>query len=168
MKIFETNKNESSRTKWARRLFNIWPCIFCSGGKVTFIAEDFTELHVQIKLGIRTRNRVGTVYGGSIYSSIDPHYMIMFMEILGKNYVVWDKGATIKFIRPITHKAKCRFLIDDATIQEVKQIINEKKEHTFEFPLYYEDDKGNKLVAFNKSVYIADKEFYKKKIKSRA
>jgi hypothetical protein len=23
------------------------------------------------------------------------------MEVLGKEYVVWDKGATIKFVRPI-------------------------------------------------------------------
>ena len=54
-----------------RRAFNFWPCIFCSGGKVTFIAGDFKELHVSLKLGIRTRNRVGTVYGGSIYSSVN-------------------------------------------------------------------------------------------------
>jgi hypothetical protein len=73
--LFETDKKESSRSAWMRRAFNFWPCIFCSGGKVTFIAGDFKELHVRLRLGIRTRNRVGTVYGGSIYSSVDPYYM---------------------------------------------------------------------------------------------
>ena len=151
-----------------RYAFNIWPCIMCSGGKVTFIAGDFTELHVQIKLGIRTRNRVGTVYGGSLYSSIDPYFMMMFMEILGKNFVVWDKGATIKFIRPVTDKARCRFLVDSTLVETVVDAVKKHGEYTFELPLYYESFKGEKLVAFTKSVYVADKAFYKEKMKKRS
>lgn len=163
MKLYETAKTESGKTRRMRFFFNYWPCIWCSGGKVEFIAADFKELHVSIKLNIRTRNRVGTVYGGSIYSSVDPYFMLMLMEILGKNYVVWDKAASVKFVRPIIEKVKCRFLISDDLVEEVKRKIHEQGEYTFELPLKYKDEKGGVYALFNKTVYAADKQFYKNK-----
>ncbi len=167
MKLFDTEKTESRRSRNMRWLFNWWPCIFCSGGKVEFIAGDFRELHVSLKLGIRTRNRVGTVYGGSIYSSIDPYFMLLFMEVLGKDYVVWDKAASMKFVRPITGRVKCRFLITDEQVEEVKQKIAQNGEHTLELPLQYVDDDGNVYAVFTKTTYMADKNFYKQKLEQR-
>jgi acyl-coenzyme A thioesterase PaaI-like protein len=165
--LFETNKKESSRSAWMRRAFNFWPCIFCSGGKVTFIAGDYKELHVSLKLGIRTRNRVGTVYGGSIYSSVDPYYMLLFMEILGKDYVVWDKAASVKFVRPIATKVKCRFLITNELVEHVKQQISLNNEYSFDLPLEFIDDDGKVYATFTKSIYAANKNFYKEKLKKR-
>ena len=122
---------------------------------------------MQLSLNWRTRNRVGTVYGGSIYSSVDPYYMLLLMEILGKKYVVWDKAASFKFIRPITGKVKCRFLITEEDIEKIKATIADKSEFTFDFPLQYEDEAGKVYAIFNKSVYVADKSFYKEKITKR-
>lgn len=163
-KLFPTDKNESSRSRKLRWAFNFWPCIWCTGSTVEFIAGDYKELHVSLKLNIRTRNRVGTVYGGSIYSSVDPYFMLLLMEVLGKNYVVWDKGASMKFIRPIVEKVKCRFLITDALVEEIKQKITENGEYSFELPIQYEDEQGQVYATFTKVVYAADKAFYKKKI----
>ena len=167
MKQYATEKTESSRSRQMRWAFNFWPCIWCTGSRVEFIAGDFKELHVSIKLNIRTRNRVGTVYGGSIYSSVDPYFMLLFMEILGRDYVVWDKGASMKFVRPIVDKVKCRFLITDELIAEVKQKVAENGEYTFDLPLKYEDDNGTVYATFTKQVYAAGKDFYKKKVAAR-
>lgn len=167
MKQYATEKTESSRSRQMRWAFNFWPCIWCTGSRVEFIAGDFKELHVSIKLNIRTRNRVGTVYGGSIYSSVDPYFMLLFMEILGRDYVVWDKGASMKFVRPIVEKVKCRFLITDELIAEVKQKVAENGEYTFDLPLKYEDDNGTVYATFTKQVYAAGKDFYKKKVAAR-
>lgn len=167
MKQFQTTKTESSKSRKIRWGMNIWPCIWCTGGKVDFIAGDFKELHVSIKRNIRTWNRVGTVYGGSIYSSVDPYFMLMLLEILGKDYVVWDKGASMKFVRPIIEKVKCRFLIDDETIATIKQKVSEDGQYTFELPLKYEDDNGTVYAVFHKTVYAASKEFYKNKVAAR-
>lgn len=167
MKLYETAKAESRQTAIMRWGFNFWPCIWCTGSKVRFIAADHSEMHISLKLNIRTRNRVGTVFGGSIYSSVDPYFMLMFMQILGKDYVVWDKAASVKFVRPIIDPVKCRFLITDELIKEVKQKIKELGEYTFDLPLKYEDDKGNIYAVFNKTVYTASKEFYKQKLAAR-
>lgn len=167
MKQFETTKTESWKSRKIRFGMNIWPCIWCAGGKINFISGDFKELHVSIKRNIRTWNRVGTVYGGSIYSSVDPFFMLMLMEILGKDYIVWDKGASVKFVRPIIEKVKCRFLIDETTIETIKQKVKDEGEYSFELPLKYEDEAGTVYAVFNKTMYAAGKEFYKKKVRSR-
>jgi len=168
MKQYTTDKTESSRSRKMRWAFNFWPCIWCTGGKVEFIAGDYKELHVSLKLNIRTRNRVGTVYGGSIYSSVDPYFMLLFMEVLGKNYVVWDKGASMKFVKPIIDKVKCRFLISNELVADVKSQVELRGEYSFDLPLHYEDDNGKVYATFSKSVYVASKEVYKKKLADKA
>ena len=167
MKQYETTKTESGKSAMMRRSFNFWPCIWCSGGRVEFIAGDYHELHVSIKLNIRTRNRVGTVYGGSIYSSVDPYFMLMFMQILGKDFVVWDKAASVKFVRPIVNKVKCRFLVTEELVEEVKHKVAALGEYTFELPLKYEDEAGVVYAVFTKTVYAASKDFYKKKMAAK-
>ena len=167
MKLFSTHRKESFQTRWLRWKYNLWPCIFCSGGKVTFIASDFMEVHVSLSLNLRTMNRVGTIFGGSIYSSIDPHFMLMLMRILGKNYVVWDKEAHIRFVRPATGKMKCRFILQDSLIGEIRQHIAQKGEYVFDLPLRFEDESGKIYAAFTKTMYVADKAFYNQKLQHR-
>jgi hypothetical protein len=94
--------------------------------------------------------------------------MLMFMQILGRDFVVWDKGATVKFIRPITGEVRCRFLITDELIAKVKTEISANGQYVFELPLQYEDDKGVVYATFTKVVYAASKEHYKKKTASSA
>ncbi len=167
MKLYDTSKKESRNSVLMRWAFNFWPCIWCTGSKIQFIAADYREMHVSLKLNIRTRNRVGTVFGGSIYSSVDPHFMLMFMQILGNDYVVWDKAATVKFVKPITDRVKCRFWIPDETVNEVKQKIADQGEYTFDLPLKYEDESGAVYAVFTKTVYAASKAFYKKKMQAK-
>ncbi|MFN8310035.1 MAG: DUF4442 domain-containing protein [Chitinophagales bacterium] len=162
-KIFETAAVESRRSKWMRRIFNLWPCIWCTGSRVTFIDGNFRELHVKLDLNWRTKNRVGTVFGGSIYSSIDPYFMLLLMEILGKEYVVWDKACSFKFVKPITGTVKCRFLISDDVIRKIKDEVAANGQYIFDLPLQYEDEEGKVYAVFTKTTYVASKNYYRNK-----
>ena len=84
---------ESFRTFLSRLRFNAWPCYRGTGGRVTFIAGDWSEVRVRLPLSWRTRNYVGTIFGGSIYGAVDPFYMIMLIHNLGPEYLVWVKAA---------------------------------------------------------------------------
>ena len=79
---------ESFRTRIDRLKFNFFPAYRGTGGRVTYISHDFREMRVKIPLNWRTRNYVGTIYGGSMYSAIDPIYMLMLIKNLGPDYVV--------------------------------------------------------------------------------
>ena len=68
--------------------FNFFPAYRGTGARVTYISGDFREVRVELPLNWRTRNYVGTIFGGSVYGAVDPHYMIMLIKILGKGYVV--------------------------------------------------------------------------------
>src|SRR5260370_10805331 len=107
---------ETWRTRTQRWLFNWFAAYRGTGGRVAYIAADWSEVRVRVPLSWRTRNYVGTIFGGSMYGAIDPVYMLMLMKVLGPEYIVWDKAATIRFRRPGREQllAVCRVSPDDA------------------------------------------------------
>jgi len=100
--------------------FNLFPAYRGTGARVTYIANDFREVRVRLPLSWRTRNAVGTIFGGSMYGAVDPIYMIMLMAILGRDYVVWDKAATIRFRKPGQTTLTATFTIDDAELDAIR------------------------------------------------
>lgn len=151
-----------------RFLVNLWPCIWSTGGRVIYLAEDFTKLTVRLKLKIRTRNVVGTIFGGSMYASTDPMYMLMLMELLGKNYIVWDKGCTIRFKKPAKKPIYANFEITPEMLRDVKDNVAANGEYTFTWQIFYKDKEGSIYAEFDKVMYAATKEFYKQKLKAKA
>ena len=55
------------------------------------------------------RNFVGTHFGGSLYSMCDPFFVLILSAALGRDYVVWDKAAAIRFLRPGRGTVKATF-----------------------------------------------------------
>lgn len=110
---------ESLRTKLARWGFNVFPAYLGTGARVTYIAADYREIRVELPLSWRTRNYVGTIFGGSIYAAVDPVYMIMLIKNLGPDYVVWDKGATVRFRKPARTTLHARFLLSPEELDDI-------------------------------------------------
>lgn len=154
---------ESFKTKRMRWLFNFFPAYRGTGAKVTYIDETYQELRVRLPLSLRTRNYVGTIYGGSMYGSIDPMYMLMLMKILGKDYVVWDKAATIRFRRPGRTTLTATFIITEEEIARIKKDVHEKGEIDHQFRVDLVDLRGRTHAEIDKTIYIATKEHYKSK-----
>ena len=109
----------SRRLRWA---FNLYPAYRGTGGRVTYIASDFREIRVKLPHSLRTRNYVGTIFGGSMYGCVDPMYMIMLIRILGREYVVWDKSATIRFRKPGKSTLFATFRLDDAELDTIRDL----------------------------------------------
>lgn len=124
---------ESWRTRLARWGFNFFPAYGGTGGRITYIAGDWREIHVRVPLSWRTRNYVGTIYGGSMYGAVDPVYMIMLIKLLGPGYVVWDKAATIRFRRPGRSTLHARFEVTTDVEAEIRAELErvEELERTF-------------------------------------
>jgi hypothetical protein len=150
-----------------RHLLNLWPCIRGTGARITYLAPDYTELHVHLPLNWRTRNRVGTIFGGSMYASVDPFYMIMLMETLGPKYVVWDKAAAIRFRKPGRSTLKAVFKLTPDLLAWIRRIVESEGEHTFDLPLALTDAEGVVHAEITKTLYVATKDFYRRKVDSR-
>lgn len=150
-----------------RFVVNLWPCIRGGRGRVIFIAEDFSRLVVRLKLSWRTRNIMGTIFGGSMYASTDPFYMLMLMEILGKDYVVWDKGCTIRFKRPAKKTIEAEFLITPQMLDDLKSSVAKNGETTVTWTIAYKDAEGLTYAEFDKVLYVASKSVYEEKLRVR-
>ena len=148
---------ESFATKVDRWKFNIFPAYRGSGARVLYIAEDYREMRVKVPLNWRTRNYVGTIFGGSMYAGIDPIYMLMLIKILGKNYVVWDKAATIRFKRPGKETLFADFLLTDEELDEIRVILETQKSVHRIYKVELKDKNGKVHCLIEKTLYIAKK-----------
>ncbi|TCJ14813.1 DUF4442 domain-containing protein [Rubrobacter taiwanensis] len=112
---------ESLRTRLFRAAMNLYPAYRGTGGRVVRISADWREVLVKLPLGWRTRNYMGTIFGGSIYAAVDPFYALMLMKNLGEEeYVVWDKAASIRFRRPGRETLYARFALGEEEIEEIR------------------------------------------------
>jgi len=80
-----------------RLRLNLYAPFLGAGIRVKRLAPGWKEVDVEMKLRWWNANYVGTHYGGSLYSMTDPFLMVMLIENLGRDYIVWDKSATIRF-----------------------------------------------------------------------
>ncbi|HEX2208630.1 MAG TPA: DUF4442 domain-containing protein [Longimicrobium sp.] len=114
---------ESLRTRLQRAGFNWFPAYRATGGRITYIASDWREIRIRLPLNRRTRNYVGTIFGGSMYGAVDPVYMVMLIQNLGRDYVVWDKAASIRFRRPGRTTLHARFVLDEAELDAIRAAL---------------------------------------------
>ena len=146
---------ENFRSRRFRWLFNFFPAYRGTGGRVTYIADDFHEIKIKLPLNWRTRNYVGTIYGGSIYASIDPIYMLMLMHIIGDDYVVWDKAAKIRFKKPGRETLYADFLLTRDEIAEIKRLAETEKSIDRVYNLELKDKNGVVHAFIDKTLYIS-------------
>ena len=133
----------------------MFPAYRGSGGRVTYIADDFREIRVRLPLSWRTRNYVGTIYGGSIYGSIDPIYMLMLIHVLGPGYIVWDKAATVRFKKPGKETLYADFNLDEAEIGEIKRLAETERSVDRIYCVELKDKNGVVHAFIEKTLYIS-------------
>src|SRR5512146_2255171 len=124
---------ETFRTRLYRWGFNFYPAYRGTGAQVTYIAGDWMEVRIRLPLNWRTRNRVKTIFGGSMYGAIDPVYMQMLMHLLGPDYVVWDKAASIRFRRPGREELYATFRLSLDHVAEIRRAAHEQGKTEPEF-----------------------------------
>lgn len=149
---------ESCKTRWLRRRFNLFPAYRRTGGRITYIAADFHEVRVNLPLTWRTRNYVGTLFGGSMYGAVDPIYMVMLIQLLGPNYTVWDRTATIRFRRPGRTTLYATFRIDAAETDAIRAALRDARAIDRVYRVDLVDDRGEVHAAVEKTLYIARKD----------
>lgn len=149
---------ESFESRLLRWKFNLFPAYRGSGARIEYIASDFREIRIRLDLSWRSRNYVGTIFGGSLYSSVDPIYMIMLIRLLGPAYVVWDKAATIRFKRPGRTRLSARFEISEAETDEIRRELDTRDSIDRIYDVTLADGGGVVHATVEKVIYIARKD----------
>jgi len=140
-----------------RHVMNLWPPFLFSGIRVREISAGWRLVRVELRQHWYNRNYVGTHFGGSLFAMTDPFWMIMTMQALGRGYIVWDKAATIDFIKPGRGTVTARFDLDDAALDAIRAATanGEKTLHWFETPVT--DASGETVALVRKQIYVRRK-----------
>ncbi|BDU68832.1 hypothetical protein GETHOR_09330 [Geothrix oryzae] len=146
---------ESLRTRLFRWAFNLWPCFRGTGTRVAFIAADWSEIRVRLPLSWRTRNYVGTIFGGSLYAGVDPFYMLMLIHRLGPEFVVWDKAASIRFRKPGRSTLSATFRVDEVEVAEIRRLLREQPKVDRTYAVDLRDADGVVHAEIQKVVHIS-------------
>ena len=125
-----------------RRVMNLWPPFLFTGIRVTRLDDDWRAADVELRLGLLNRNWVGVHFGGSLFAMTDPFYMLLLLHLLGPDYVVWDKAATIDYVRPGRGRVTARFRVDDARLDEIRAATADGAAHRPVFPVEIVDEGG--------------------------
>jgi len=140
-----------------RVLLNFWPPFLGAGIRVKRLRPDWKEIDVEMKLRRWNSNYVGTHYGGSLYSMTDPFFMVMLIENLGKEYIVWDKSASIRFKKPGKGTVTASFRLTDEQIEEIKRALESQEKIERTFAVDVKDEAGNVIAEVEKLLHIRKK-----------
>lgn len=144
--------------KWA---LNSWPPFWGSGIKIESISEDFREARLRLKLRWWNKNANRSQYGGSIFSLTDPVYSLMLMGILGRQYYVWDKEASINFIKPGHSDLYAEFLISQAQLDAILVATANGDKCFPEFIIHVKDKQGDVVSEVHRKLYVRKKTKYR-------
>ena len=148
--------------------FNLSPMYRRTSAKVTYISEDFSKIQIKLPYSYKNANYVNTIFGGSMFSAVDPFPMTQLMNLIGDDYVIWDKAAEIFFRRPAKEDLYAEFTYSIEELDEIKQKAKENNE--FEIIKMTQLTNKDKSIVFcevRKKLYIANKAFFKAKRSKR-
>ena len=140
-----------------RRLFNLWPPFRGAGIRVRAIEEDFRSATVELRMRLFNRNAVGTHFGGSLFAMTDPFFMVLMMRNLGPDYIVWDKSACVRFLKPARGTVTARFRLPEERIAEAREKTAAGERHEPQFTVAIVDEQGVTVAEVDKTLYIRRK-----------
>src|ERR1700751_5448319 len=141
-----------------RRLVNLWPPFLGMGIRVKHVAPDMKSIDVEMKLRWWNANYVGTQFGGSLFAMTDAFYMLMLMANLGRDYIVWDKAASIRYRKPGRGTVRAEFRLTDAQLEEIREKLKTLPKYEPTFKVEVKDEQGTVIAEVEKLLYIRKKE----------
>ncbi len=138
--------------------FYLFGCYRGTGGRLRYIAEDWSEVRLELPLSWRTRNYVGTIFGGSIYAAVDPIYMLMLIRRLGPEFIVWDKAASVEFKKPGRETLHARFVIDDDELAAIRAALDTQCSIDRKYVVELIDGSETVCARVEKLIYIKRRE----------
>ncbi|MFI7588145.1 DUF4442 domain-containing protein [Spongisporangium articulatum] len=141
-----------------RRLMNWWPPMLFSGIRVEHVDDEWREARVRLKLRRWNRNYVGTAFGGSLFAMTDPFFMILMMNRVGRDYIVWDRAGEIRFVTPGRTDVTAHITLSDAQVAAFRAAADAGDKHLEWFSVDVVGTDGTVVATVRKQLYIRRKE----------
>lgn len=140
-----------------RHVLNFWPPFLFSGVHVSRLDVDYRHARVELRMRPWNRNYVRTHFGGSLFAMTDPFWMLLVMQSLGRDYIVWDRAGEIDFVKPGRGTVRARFDLDETTLDELRQATAGGDKSLRWFNTDIIDDSGDVVARVRKQLYVRRK-----------
>ncbi len=130
------------------------------GAGISIDKIDLANYHICVKMPLTRKNQniVGVHFGGSLYSMVDPFYMLILMHHLGSRYIVWDKAANIQFLSPGRGTVYADIQLDPNEINHIKNLADNHVPVLRNYSLNIFDEAGLRIAEVQKTLYIRRKQ----------
>ncbi|MDN5216935.1 DUF4442 domain-containing protein [Fulvivirgaceae bacterium BMA12] len=108
--------------------FNLSPMYRRSTAKIINVSEDLLNIRIKVPISYKNRNYVNSIFGGSMFSAVDPIPMVQLINLIGDDYVVWDKSAEIFFKRPAKESLYADFNYTPEELMQIRQRVELERE----------------------------------------
>ena len=145
------------RQRFLEKAINFYGPFVGAAVKLDEMSRDYRHAKVSMPLRFYNKNYMGTQFGGSLYSMVDPWYMLMLIKNLGRDYIVWDKGANIQFKKPGKGKVFAEFNLSQEVIDEIRAYVEVNTKMDYTFKVEVKDENGALICQIDKVVYVRKK-----------
>ncbi|MEM9404135.1 MAG: DUF4442 domain-containing protein [Pseudomonadota bacterium] len=139
------------------RRVNWYPPYLGMGVRVRSWADDFTRFDVELRARWYNRNLFGTHFGGSLYAMADPFFVFIVTMNLGRGYIVWDKSASIDFLKPAKGTILGVFEISRSQLADIRAEVDRLGKNTYWFETQLTDEHGVAVARVKKEIYVRAK-----------
>jgi len=140
-----------------RFALNLYGPYLGAGVRVRRISADWLEMDLAMKLRWYNRNAMGTQFGGSLYSMVDPHFVLLLMRRLGPEYAVWDKEARIEFLLPGRGEVHAAIRMTEERVEAIRQQAEDGQRCLPEFVIEITDQGGQLVARVHKTLHVRRK-----------
>lgn len=133
---------------------------------VKSISNDYKTLEIKVFKSLFNINSNKTIFGGTIFSAVDPVYPLLLNAILLnkglKKTIVWLKSASIDYIKPGNTSLQLNVRISDEEIEDAFSVIKKEGKVLKTFHSEIINKHGEVCATAHSEVYLRDLSFIKK------
>lgn len=151
--------------------WNFWPPFIGAGISIQKVeggwGDGIRAMEVRLRLWPWNSNYVGTQFGGSLFAMTDPFLMVMLMRRLGRDFVVWDKAASIRYVRPGRSDCFVRFEVSEELVADLRERAAREGKFDWTTRVEVRDVEGQIVAEVEKVIYISKRSLYEARSSSR-
>lgn len=159
-RTFTAMKVSPNTLKWGLRLY---PPLFFQRIWVRRIMDGFLGADVKINKSLMNINSNKTIFGGTIFSAIDPFYPILLDQYFKhqgiSRTVAWLKTAHIDYIKPGKYDLEVSIRLNNQILEETLKTIKKEGKVVRTFQTQVFDKHGTLCAVAHNEVYIRDLDF---------
>ena len=137
-----------------RLALNLWPPFLGAGIRVRRISADWRYVRVELRHGWLNTGAFRTHFGGSLYAMTDPFPALQLVHLLGPDYLVWDRAASIDYLKPGRGRVHVESRVAAEEVERLRAAAAGGEKQLPVYAVEVIDQSGEVVARVRRTVYV--------------